>query len=304
MDLSHVSYLVYLFLYKNIGSLLFILTLIYILVRYGMSVVGILLCCYLGHFFFLMSTADFSLYELHGKKKKSKSPCDIYTYWHSHDMPYTVKKCIRSWRRLCPTYTIHIITKKNLERYAPGITQHKHIPSPAFLSDMIRLHVLSERGGIWMDASVYLNDNLDWVHGYQTSTDCEFIGYDQKPWNTYKKVESWFFACIPHSTFVHDWKTEFYRIQTYPSIASYIRRAETKGVALNHLSNKEYLSVYVASDTLLQKPHTYQLQVLDGNGPLSLRCMFLYPFYPLFYREPVVKYISSTRTMMDRMKML
>lgn len=295
----HYANLIYLFLRKNIGGVIFLSILIYLLCRYKVSILNIIISCYVLYFVFYLLSSDHSLYSLHGYKKRSKIPSDIYTYWHSEKIPNTVKKCIQSWRKHCPGYTIHIINKKNIDTYALGIKLNPHITSEAFFSDMIRLHVLAERGGIWMDASVYLNKSLDWVHGYQSSTKCEFIGYDQKPYNNYSKVESWFFACIKNSRFVNDWKTEFFSIQNYKSIPDYIKEIESHGIDLNHLSNKEYLSVYVSSNKLLQRPHSYKIEVLDGNGPLSLYMVMVYPFYPLFYKEPVVKYVSLTRNIME-----
>jgi hypothetical protein len=230
----------------------------------------------------------------------SKIPRVIYTYWHSKEVPNTVQKCIDSWKRHCPTYTIHLITKDTIDKYMDTSLLH-HSLGQAFLSDMIRLHVLADKGGIWMDASVYLNEPLDWVHSYQVHTDCELVGYEQFPRDQIvsNRVESWFFACIPRSPFMLAWKKEFFRVQRYRSVDVYIASLIKKGVKLDHLPDSNYLCVYASSQQILQKGGPYELQLLDGNGPLSMICMVTYPFYPLFYKEPVIKYISLTRKIME-----
>ena len=294
------------FIRKNIHTIVVTIFTLYLFYYFKVNAVLTLLISYILLFLFLLYYSyDPSQYKKYKMVKKSNIPSDIYTYWHDVSyMPETVTKCLDSWKRHNPTYTIHIINKDNLEQYVPiDWTSMKHATTHQFKSDMIRLYVLAERGGIWMDASIYLHKSLDWIHSYQQHTKCEYVGYEQNTYSYYQGVESWFFACIPHSRFVSDWKDEFFTIHSYKSIDSYIHHLRKKGVKLDHLYNPTYLSVYASSQLLLQRKNKYSLQLLDGTGPLSMMTMWLYPFYPLFYKEPVVKYVHWTRTMMQTLGM-
>ncbi len=43
-------------------------------------------------------------------------------------------------------------------------------------ADLLILELLSQTGGIWLDASVYTPVPIDWVHSAQQTTNCEFVG--------------------------------------------------------------------------------------------------------------------------------
>jgi len=231
---------------------------------------------------------------IHDKSSSSYIPKHIYTYWHDKNYPTIVSKCIESWKRHCPGYTIHIIHSGNIKEYANFKTTI--VPSKAFLSDMIRLHVLSKRGGIWLDASVFLNDSLDWVHGYQIKTNCEFLGYDQNHYISHECVESWFFACIPHSRFVSDWKNEFFRTQSFTKISYYIKDLLSSGINLDHIGDKEYLAVYASAQKIIQTNHMYKLQVIDHHP----RMTGIFPLFFQIIKYPVVKYTAGDRWFLEK----
>ena len=281
-----------LFIRKNLTGLVFVCLLFYILYSYvHVQFVLTLLLVYIIYFIFLLymslrlNTYTFS-------SKKSDIPNHIYSYWHDREQPECVKRCVESWKKHNPSYTIHMIHKDNLSDYMTYTPCY--VPSQQFFSDILRLHVLSKRGGIWLDASVYLNAPLDWVHTAQKKHNCEFVGYEQYTGLSTPTVESWCFGCIPQSSFVNAWKDEFLKIQTTP-IKKYISSLK-KTVTLDHIYDPEYLSVYAAGHMVLHKKK-YRLYLLDADGPMSTNAMIGYPFYPLFYKEPVVKFINWQRRM-------
>jgi hypothetical protein len=290
-----------LFLKKNIEGIVLLLILWYVFYIYGeYSLLSTLLICYLVFFFFLvLSSSSLHTYDLYKRVDSSKHviPHHIYTYWHDiTSLSPLVKKCITSWKRHNPTYTIHLITKENLTEY---VTIELPQASPQFHSDLIRLCVLAERGGIWMDASVFLTQPLDWVHRYQYNEQSEFVGYEQPTGETFPGVESWFFACVPTSSFIKKWRDEFLSSLSYTSTRQYITTLKEEGINLDHLYDPHYLCVYASSQRLLQNSHNFKLSLLNGNGPLSIQCMWMYPFYPILYKEHVVKFVHWTRTMTE-----
>lgn len=85
-----------------------------------------------------------------------------YCWFGEKDLPEFLKKCIRSWRELCPDYEI---TEWNEENY--DVNRHRFTREAyekrkyGFVTDMARLDILYENGGIYLDTDVTLIKNLD-----------------------------------------------------------------------------------------------------------------------------------------------
>ena len=78
--------------------------------------------------------------------------------------PELARCCYESLQRNMPGYEIKIITSENLSDYIKlpdYITEkfNRGIMTPAHYSDIIRLELLTEYGGIWIDATVLCTDN-------------------------------------------------------------------------------------------------------------------------------------------------
>jgi hypothetical protein len=148
-------------------------------------------------------------------------PKKIWTFWDSEKLPLVVQKCIDTWRKHNPDYEITVINKNNISNYTDAnILGMKHMESPPRLSDMVRLHVLDKHGGFWMDATIICHKSLEWIR----EKNVDFFGYYLDGFTlpefveTSPVIESWFFACVPNSSLVNDWKNEFLEIQKYDNI--------------------------------------------------------------------------------------
>jgi mannosyltransferase OCH1-like enzyme len=85
-----------------------------------------------------------------------------YCWFGGNPIPFGVEKCIDSWKKYCPHYKIVEWNEKNFDykcnQYVYEAYQAKKW---AFVSDYVRLYVLKEHGGIYMDTDVELLKNLD-----------------------------------------------------------------------------------------------------------------------------------------------
>jgi hypothetical protein len=95
-----------------------------------------------------------------------KKPC-IWTCWFQgiDNAPPIVKACIESMHRHSGNYEIVVITEKNMKDYAnfpDYITQkfYSGIIPVAHFSDLLRTLLLVNHGGIWIDATVFLTQNI------------------------------------------------------------------------------------------------------------------------------------------------
>ena len=79
--------------------------------------------------------------------------------------PELVKKSVESVRTYCNEYKVVVLTHKNLHEYVniPNYIQEKYengIISIAHYSDVLRLILLIQHGGVWIDATVLLTEKI------------------------------------------------------------------------------------------------------------------------------------------------
>lgn len=99
---------------------------------------------------------------------KDNYPKYIWQLWFQgeNNAPLIVKKCLKSVKKYCPPeYKVIVLDNNTIEdwievspiikeKYNKGIINHAHY------SDYIRTCLLAKYGGIWIDATVMLTDNI------------------------------------------------------------------------------------------------------------------------------------------------
>lgn len=96
----------------------------------------------------------------------------VWAYWHSDDRPAIINECIASWRRHLDSekFKIIVLSENNLHQYlSPDWIEQ--IPDfqglhKANQSDFIRLSLLKFYGGVWLDASIYLLQDLSFIESF------------------------------------------------------------------------------------------------------------------------------------------
>lgn len=85
-----------------------------------------------------------------------------YCWFGKNPMPLKVKKCIQSWKKNCPDYKIIEWNEDNYD-----VNQNSYIKEAytvgkwAFVSDYVRLDVVYQYGGIYLDTDVELIRGCD-----------------------------------------------------------------------------------------------------------------------------------------------
>ena len=90
-------------------------------------------------------------------------PKKIHYCWFGRgEKPKLAKKCLASWRKYCPDYEIIEWNEDNFDVYMNGYTKMCYEEKLyAFLSDYVRLLVVSEHGGLYFDTDVELTKSPD-----------------------------------------------------------------------------------------------------------------------------------------------
>ena len=125
---------------------------------------------------------------------KHSSPTIWTMWWQGQDqMPPIVKACIRSLHRhVSNNVKIVILTKDNFSDYVkiPGYILdkvEKKFITLTHLSDIIRMAVLAEHGGMWLDSTLYVTkdipDHLVTSGFFSTSTTYHYMSVSMCKWS-------------------------------------------------------------------------------------------------------------------------
>lgn len=90
-------------------------------------------------------------------------PKRIHYFWFGgNEKPAKVKKCIDSWKKYCPDYELMEWNETNFDVHCmPYVEQAYESKKYAFVSDVARIMMVYEHGGIYMDTDVEVIKPLD-----------------------------------------------------------------------------------------------------------------------------------------------
>lgn len=134
---------------------------------------------------------------------------NIWIYWNNgfENSPLLVRKCLESWKYYNPGYTFNLIDDANVRdhlNFTPEISKIKKSTSIQSWSDVLRINLLTQNGGIWIDATVACNKPLDkWFNDYNQHG---FFGFsDPSP---ELKLASWFLYAEKNNELLRAWKNK------------------------------------------------------------------------------------------------
>jgi hypothetical protein len=85
-----------------------------------------------------------------------------YAWFGEKEIPKEALNCIDSWRRLCPDYELKLWNEKNYDSSKCNYIRDAYSNKKwAFVTDFLRLDVLYEYGGVYLDTDVELIKSLD-----------------------------------------------------------------------------------------------------------------------------------------------
>lgn len=189
-------------------------------------------------------------------------PRVIWSYWHTTPTPEFIAKCQVNWRRFAPDHELRLIHKNTITEWLGKgeiLGEFSQLP-PFRQADWLRLKLLAEYGGIWIDASTLLTQNLDWVHQLRVKNNSEYVGFYIDRFTTRPDkpiVENWFMAAVPQSAFIIALAREFDQAIELGESA-YLEKLNKTGrlneivQGLNH-ADQLYLIMHVAAAVILDK---------------------------------------------------
>ena len=120
-----------------------------------------------------------------------------YCWFGKGEMPKLAIECINSWKQFLPDYELKLWTEENFDVNCNAYVKEAYDARKfAFVTDYVRLHVLYDEGGIYMDTDIEmlrsLNDFLDLP---------AFCGFES---NKYSNVQTGFMASAPKGLWVKE----------------------------------------------------------------------------------------------------
>src|SRR5947209_7217820 len=130
----------------------------------------------------------------------------IWTCWFQgrEAAPPLVKACLRSWERKNPDWQFRCLDAHSAALCAP-VSRYIDLSTlsltAASLSDVLRILLLHEFGGVWVDATLYCNRPLDeWLPPLMQEGFFAFAAPGPD-----RPLSSWFLAAAPENYLVSTW---------------------------------------------------------------------------------------------------
>lgn len=100
-----------------------------------------------------------------------------YCWFGGNPKPPLAEKCIRSWKKYCRDYEIIEWNEQNydLNKAPIYVRQAYEAKKWAFVTDYVRLQLVYEHGGIYVDTDVELRKSMDSLLSHQA-----FFGYESE----------------------------------------------------------------------------------------------------------------------------
>ena len=205
-------------------------------------------------------------------------PRVIWTYWQTAPVPPFIQACLDNWRRFAPDHEVRLLDRSNVAQWLPAL-RVDFDEMPAYRqADWLRIQLLAQHGGIWMDASMLLSRDLAWLHETRRRRAADYIGFYIDRYTTRPElpiVENWMMASVPGGLFVTALAPAFDRAldDGAEAVLQRLRQEGRHARVVQALTEdfQRYLLMHVAASDLLDRnPQAARLALLRAeDGPFA-----------------------------------
>lgn len=194
---------------------------------------------------------------LNPTEKNTIIPKIIWMYWEGV-LPQFVEKCVENIRTKNPDYVVNFLTPENVKAFC-DIDYHRLAhATPQQKADLIRFELIYQYGGIWLDASTIVYENLDWIQQLVTEHQTNSFAYYRKKNTTcpnFPVLENWLLASSAKNVFFKYWFDELVTAIELTPKAYLQKLKETEPDyqdLIQHIGRLEYLVAYVACQKVMR----------------------------------------------------
>jgi hypothetical protein len=177
-------------------------------------------------------------YVFGDKSSFNNLPKKIWTYVESSEKitPF-MEKCIESWKYHNQGYEIIVLTKTTYKGYViipENIRENKIVQTADVFPLLLRLWVLAEHGGLWIDITTLISEPLDnWLFPKHS----RFIGFYMEKYTTDIScpiIMEWIMGCVKDYEIIRKWRDEMSNIIEFQSTDNYIESRQKMGISLQN----------------------------------------------------------------------
>jgi len=105
---------------------------------------------------------------------------NVFLYWvgKEYKLINILRELIYAYSTIGKGYTVHLITEKNISKYIQNIPEYFSKLCPAQQSHFVRVNVICDYGGIWLDSDTIILNSLDILFEYIENKSGFLIKYD------------------------------------------------------------------------------------------------------------------------------
>ncbi|MFN0255662.1 glycosyltransferase family 32 protein [Pedobacter ureilyticus] len=197
--------------------------------------------------------------------KPQSIPKIIWMYWEDDAIPLSVQKMIDAIKELHPQHDIHVLSDKTYNSFLPDLEIKGQMPI-ANKTDLIRLALLHQFGGIWMDCTIILRDSFDWIHEIAEKEAFDIVAHyneDQTTDNEYPVIETWLLAAAPNNHIIKRWLDVLMPLKDLGSKQYYeeLKKIPNYDLIKQNIPIPHYLLVFVALQVALRERKDFNLHL-------------------------------------------
>src|SRR5690606_30921026 len=190
-------------------------------------------------------------------------PKIIWMYWETDNLPCYVKKIIDHVIIKNPDFVVNLLNNDSVKEYLPDLKVIGEMPI-ANKTDLIRLNLLYNYGGIWIDSTTIFNEDLSWVIQLNAKESFDIIGYYKETSTIdfkYPVIESWFLASRSGNKLIELWLKALSPLAILGAKKYFeLLKSRSDYLAIKQNINRpEYLLVYLAQQIALREYELFNL---------------------------------------------
>ena len=184
-------------------------------------------------------------------------PKIIWAFWNDDTMPPLIEKITNYNKKNLIGWEYRILHDSTIHKYIPSFPPgYESLSIPAHKADWIRLYLLKKYGGVWLDASLIVNDGaaLDTLYQESISKKSQFTGFsnNEDPSDTIPKfIENWFIMAPLGSIIIEKWFEEFTQAIAI-GFDKYVDQVRKENIDISRITSIPYHTAFVALQKVVQ----------------------------------------------------
>lgn len=138
---------------------------------------------------------------------------NVYLYWvgNENNLIKILRKLIYLHSTSGNGYNVHLINHENINNYVSYIPDFFYDLSPAFQADYVRVFVICDYGGIWLDSDTLVMESLDSLFTILNDKD-GFLVQEYHSINNTNNLCNGLFGSKPNTKLMLEWKSKILEI--------------------------------------------------------------------------------------------